>query len=80
MGRLTAVPAIMGGMADDPLGQLYAVAPDEFTALRTRLAADAKQRGDAVAAKRITAARKPTMAAAVVNRLVHEEPQVITAW
>lgn len=66
----------MGGMADDPLDQLYTVAPDEFTALRTRLAADAKQRGDAVAAKRITGARKPTMSAAVVNRLVHEVPEV----
>ncbi|BBZ09475.1 hypothetical protein MDOR_36440 [Mycolicibacterium doricum] len=66
----------MGGMADDPLDQLYAVAPDEFTALRSRLAADAKQRGDAVAAKRITGARKPTMSAAVVNRLVHGEPEV----
>jgi hypothetical protein len=66
----------MGGMADDPLDQLYAVAPDEFTALRTRLAADAKKRGDAAAAKRITAARKPTMSAAVVNRLVHQEPEV----
>lgn len=66
----------MGGMADDPLDQLYAVAPDKFTALRTRLAADAKHRGDAVAAKRITRARKPTMSAAVVNRLVHEEPEV----
>ncbi|KUI28691.1 hypothetical protein AU196_13160 [Mycobacterium sp. IS-1742] len=66
----------MGGMADDPLDQLYAVAPDEFTALRTRLAADAKKRGDAAAARRISGARKPTTAAAVVNRLVHNDPDV----
>ncbi|KUI26398.1 hypothetical protein AU195_21635 [Mycobacterium sp. IS-1496] len=66
----------MGGMADDPLDQLYAVAPEEFTALRTRLAADAKKRGDAAAAKRITGARKPTTSAAVVNRLVHSDPDV----
>lgn len=66
----------MGGMADDPLDQLYAVAPEEFTALRTRLAADAKKHGDAAAAKRITAARKPTVSAAVVNRLVQHDPGV----
>ncbi|WP_193045718.1 hypothetical protein [Mycolicibacterium baixiangningiae] len=66
----------MDGMADDPLDQLYAVAPEEFTALRTRLAADAKKRGDAAAAKRIAAARKPTTSAAVVNRLIHHDPEV----
>lgn len=66
----------MSGMADDPLDQLYAVAPEEFTALRTRLAADAKKSGDAAAAKRIGAARKPTTSAAVVNRLVHSDPGV----
>lgn len=66
----------MGGMADDPLDQLYAVAPEEFTALRTRLAGEAKKGGDPAAAKRIAAARKPTTSAAVVNRLVHHEPDV----
>ncbi|MFS0898010.1 hypothetical protein [Mycolicibacterium litorale] len=66
----------MGGMAEDPLDQLYAVAPEEFTALRTRLATDAKKRGDTAEAKRITGARKPTVSAAVVNRLVHHDPDV----
>jgi len=61
---------------DDALDELYAAAPGEFTALRTRLAAAAKKRGDAAEAKRITAARKPTMSAYVVNRLVHDEPEV----
>ncbi|TFV55054.1 hypothetical protein E4P42_23985 [Mycobacterium sp. PS03-16] len=61
-------------MADDPLDQLYAVAPEEFTALRTRLAAAAKKRGDAAAAKEIAGARKPTVSASVVNRLVHADP------
>ncbi|MBB2770198.1 UNVERIFIED_ORG: hypothetical protein GGE11_001093 [Mycolicibacterium obuense] len=64
-------------MADDPLDQLYAVAPEEFTALRTRLAAEAKKRGDAAEAKRIGAARKPTVSAAVVNRLVHHDAEVV---
>ncbi|WP_422743767.1 hypothetical protein ACN27E_18930 [Mycobacterium sp. WMMD1722] len=56
---------------DDALDQLYAVAPEQFTALRTELAAAAKKRGDAATATQISAARKPTVAASVVNRLVH---------
>jgi hypothetical protein len=55
-------------MADE-LDELYEVKPEEFTALRTKLAAAAKQRGDADIAKQISAARKPTTAAWVVNRL-----------
>lgn len=61
---------------DEALDELYAVAPEEFTALRTTLAAAAKKRGDAAAAKRIGGARKPTAAAGVVNRLVHSDPGV----
>jgi hypothetical protein len=56
-------------MADDELDELYGVKPEEFTALRTRLAAAAKRRGDAAAAKRISASRKPTTAAWIVNLL-----------
>jgi hypothetical protein len=56
-------------MADDELDEMYAARPEEFTALRTKLAGDARRRGDAAAAKRISAARKPTTAAWVVNRL-----------
>jgi hypothetical protein len=58
-----------GPMADDELDELYDVKPEEFTALRTKLAAAAKQRGDADTAKQISGARKPTTAAWVVNRL-----------
>ncbi|VBA58568.1 hypothetical protein LAUMK41_03038 [Mycobacterium attenuatum] len=57
-------------IADDELDTLYAVPPDAFTAERSRLAAAARQRGDAAAADRISAARKPTIAAWIVNRLV----------
>src|SRR6478609_1610783 len=59
---------IMEAMADE-LDELYEVKPEEFTALRTKLTAAAKQRGDADAAKQISAARKPTTAAWVVNRI-----------
>ena len=58
-----------GVMADAELDELFAAKPEDFTALRTKLAAAAKRRGDADAAKRIAAARKPTTAAWVVNRL-----------
>ena len=58
-------------MADE-LDELYEVKQDEFTALRTKLAAAAKQRGDTDTAKQISAARKPTTAAWVVNRLACE--------
>ena len=62
-------------MADDELDSLYSVPPDAFTAQRAKLAAAAKKRGDAAAAKRISAARKPTTAAWIVNRLAlqHED-------
>jgi hypothetical protein len=56
-------------MADDELDSLYWVQPDGFTAQRTKLIVAAKQRGEAPAAKRLSAARKPTTAAWVVNRL-----------
>lgn len=57
-------------MADE-LDQLYDATPEEFTALRTELAAAARKRGDSAAAKQISTARKPTTAAWVVNRLVN---------
>jgi hypothetical protein len=64
-------------MADE-LDELYEVKQDEFTALRTKLAAAAKQRGDADTAKQISAARKPTTAAWVVNRLALRDQDVRT--
>ena len=55
------------------LDELYAVRPEEFTALRTKLLAAAKKLGDVDAAKRIAAARRPTTAAWVVNTLVRSD-------
>jgi len=62
-------------MADE-LDELYEVKLEEFTALRTKLAAAAKQRGDADTAKQISAARKPTAAAWVVNRLALRDQDI----
>lgn len=63
-------------MADDPLDELYSAEPGEFTALRKRLAGAARKNGDSDAAKRISAARKPTTAAWVVNRLALADDSV----
>jgi hypothetical protein len=59
--------------AEDDIDQLYAGRPEDFTALRTELAAAAKKRGDADGAKQIAAARRPTTAAWVVNALVRSD-------
>lgn len=56
---------------------LYAANPDEFMSLRTDLSARARKSGDASAAKRIGALRKPTAAASMVNRLVHDDPSSV---
>jgi hypothetical protein len=60
----------------DVLDDLYRARPEEFTALRTKLAADAKKRGDADSARRISAARKPTTAAWIVNLLALSKSDV----
>ena len=67
----------MGAMADE-LDKLYEIKPEEFTSLRTKLAATAKQRGDNDTAKQISAARKPTTAAWVVNRLALRDRDIRT--
>ena len=64
-------------MADE-LDELYEVKPEEFTSRRTELAAAAKQRGEADTAKQISAARKPTTAAWVVNRLALRDREIRT--
>jgi hypothetical protein len=64
-------------MADE-LDELYEVKAEEFTALRTKLAAAAKKRGDVDTARQISGARKPTMAAWVVNRVALRDQDVRT--
>jgi hypothetical protein len=60
--------------ADDDLEELYGLPPEEFTARRKELVAAARKRGDADGAKLIAAARRPTAAAWLVNRLVRVDP------
>ena len=61
---------------EDALRELYAVAPDAFMAKRTELVAAAKAAGDTEGAQTLGKARKPTVAAWVVNALVLQDPSV----
>jgi hypothetical protein len=56
------------------VAELYGADPQEFTDRRKALAAAARTAGNAAAAKRISALRKPTRAAWVVNQLARADP------
>jgi hypothetical protein len=56
------------------VAELYGADPEEFTARRKELADEARAAGDRDASKEITALRKPTRAAWVVNRLARADP------
>jgi len=60
----------------DATAELYAADPDGFTARRAELAERARDAGEPAVAKKITALRKPTRSAWVVNRLVRSDPEV----
>jgi hypothetical protein len=60
----------------DAVAELYAADPDGFTERRAELAAAARDAGEPAVAKQITALRKPTRSAWVVNRLVRSDPKV----
>jgi hypothetical protein len=68
-GADPSVPTLASATAD-----LYSAPPQEFTQRRKDLAAAARAAGDRETAQRITALRKPTRAAWVVNRLARAEP------
>jgi len=55
---------------------LYERDPEDFTARRAELAGQAREAGDAAVAKQISALRKPTRSAWVVNRLVRADSGV----
>ena len=66
----------MTDLLADAVAELYEADPDEFTGRRAELAAAARDAGEPAAAKKITALRKPTRSAWVVNRLVRSDPEV----
>jgi hypothetical protein len=65
-----------GGAVASAVAELYAGLPESFTGRRRELAAAARAAGNREAARLISALRKPTRAAWVVNRLAHAEPGV----
>ena len=66
----------MGDLLAEAEAELYADDPDGFTARRAELAEHARDAGEPAVAKKITALRKPTRSAWVVNRLVRTDPEV----
>jgi hypothetical protein len=66
----------VGDLLAEAEAELYTAEPDGFTARRTELAERARDAGEPAAAKKITALRKPTRSAWVVNRLVRSDPEV----
>ena len=68
----------MSERVDTAADTLYAADPGEFIKVRKSLADEARKDGDPDAAKQITALRKPTASAAVVNRLAHTDEKAMT--
>ena len=66
----------MSDLLADATAELYSADPDGFTTRRTELATAARDAGEPAVAKQITALRKPTRSAWVVNRLVRSDPEV----
>jgi len=62
----------------DAVGELYGAAPHEFISRRATLAARARSAGDQRAARQITALRKPTQSAWVVNQLARTATDAVT--
>jgi hypothetical protein len=66
----------MKDLLEDAKAELYEAEPDGFTARRQELAEDARAAGEPAVAKQISALRKPTRSAWVVNRLVRTDAGV----
>ena len=59
----------MAAVTDELIRRMYEAPPDGFVAARSAAVAEAKKSGDTAAVKRLTALRKPTVAAWLVNLL-----------
>lgn len=67
-----------GDLLSDAVAELYTADPDDFVERRGALVAQAREAGQAPAAKQIAALRKPTRSAWVVNRLARADPDAAT--
>ncbi len=62
---------------EDIAGELYGLAPEEFTAARNARAKEATAAGDAELATRVQSLRKPTAGAWLLDRLVRQHPGLV---
>jgi hypothetical protein len=69
---LAAVPDL-----EQELDELYALAPEEFTAARNGLAARLRKAGQAEAAEHVRALRKPSVPVWAVNQLARRHPDEV---
>ncbi|MEV6488995.1 hypothetical protein AB0M20_10230 [Actinoplanes sp. NPDC051633] len=67
----------MPAATDEIIRRMYESPPEGFVAARSAAIADAKKSGDKLAVKRLTALRKPTVAAWLVNLLALKRPELI---
>jgi hypothetical protein len=66
----------MTDLLAEATSELYESDPEDFTARRATFAAHAREAGESAVAKQISALRKPTRSAWVVNHLVRADPDV----
>jgi hypothetical protein len=62
---------------EEGIDRLYELAPEEFVAARGELAKRLRGEGDAGAAKRVAALRRPTVAAWAVNQATRRRPELV---
>lgn len=67
----------MPEVSEELLDELYAGAPEDFTAARDAAAAKAREDGDRPLAKALSSLRRPTVGAWLVNLLVRRQPDLI---
>jgi len=67
----------MPAAGEEIIRRMYEAPPEGFVAARSAAIAEAKQAGDKAAVKRLTALRKPTVAAWLVNLLALKRPELI---
>ena len=63
----------------DPVDDLYALPPAEFTAARDALAKRLKAEGDKEAAAEVKKLRRPTVGAWAVNTVARQQPELVEA-
>jgi hypothetical protein len=65
-------------LLDEAVAELYSADPEGFMARRQELAVHAREAGQAPAAKKIAALRKPTRTAWMINQFARSDPDAIT--